>query len=48
MHFKNSPKIQKKVNKMNKTMLQEEFKIHRKNKTQCKESITNLRKEINK
>ena len=32
---------------MNKTELQKEFKIHRKNKTQCKESITNLRKEIN-
>ena len=37
----------KKIDKMNKTELQEEVKIHWKNKTQYKENITNLRKEIN-
>ena len=37
----------KKINKMNKTELQEEVKIHRKNEAQYKENLTNLRKEIN-
>ena len=32
---------------MNKTELQEEVKIHRKNEAQYKENLTNLRKEIN-
>ena len=32
---------------MNKTQLQEEVKIHRKNEAQYKENLTNLRKEIN-
>ena len=32
---------------MNKTELQEEAKIHRKNEAQYKENLTNLRKEIN-
>ena len=37
----------KKIDKMNKTGVQEEVKIHRKNEAQYKENITNLRKEIN-
>ena len=37
----------KKIDKMNKTELQEEVKIHRKNEAQYKENLTNLRKEIN-
>ena len=37
----------KKIDKMNKTEVQEEVKIHRKNEAQYKENITNLRKEIN-
>ena len=37
----------KKIDKMNKTELQEKVKIHRKNGAQYKENITNLRKEIN-
>ena len=37
----------KKIDKMNKTELQEEVKIHRKNEAQYKENFTNLGKEIN-
>ena len=37
----------KKINKMNKTELQEEVKIHRKNEAQYKENLINLRKKIN-
>ena len=37
----------KKIDRMNKTELQEEVKIYHKNDAQCKENITNLRKEIN-
>ena len=37
----------KKIDKMNKTELQEEVKIHRKNESQYKENLTNLREEIN-
>ena len=37
----------KKIDKMNKTVLQEEVKIHRKNEAQYKENFTNLGKEIN-
>ena len=37
----------KKIDKMNKTKIQEEVKIHRKNEARYKENITNLRKEIN-
>ena len=36
----------KEIDTMNKTELQEEVKIYRKNEAQCKENITNLRKEI--
>ena len=38
----------KEIDKMNKTELQEEVKIRRKNEAQYKESLTNLRQEINK
>ena len=37
----------KKIDRMNKTELQEEVKIYHKNEAQYKENITNLRKEIN-
>ena len=37
----------KKIDKMNKTELREEVKIHRKNEAQYKENLTNLRKKIN-
>ena len=37
----------KKIDKMNKTELQEEVKIHRKNEAQYKENLINLRKKIN-
>ena len=37
----------KEIDKMNKTELQEEVKIRRKNEAQYKESPTNLRQEIN-
>ena len=42
-----SKEIEKKIDKINKTELQEEVKIHRKNEAQYKENLTNLRKEIN-
>ena len=37
----------KKIDRMNKTELQEEIKIYHKNEAQYKENITNLRKKIN-
>ena len=37
----------KKIDRMNKTELQEEVKIYHKNEAQYKENITNLRKKIN-
>ena len=37
----------KKIDKMNKTELQEEVKIYRKNEAQYKENLIDLRKEIN-
>ena len=37
----------KKIDKMNKTELQEEVKINRKNEAQYKENLTNLKNEIN-
>ena len=37
----------KKIDEMNKTELQEEVKIYRKNEAQYKENLTDLRKEIN-
>ena len=37
----------KKIDKMNKTELQEEVKIYGKNEAQYKENLTNLRKKIN-
>ena len=37
----------KEIDKMNKTELQEEVKIRRKNEAQYKENLTNLRQEIN-
>ena len=38
----------KKIDKMNKSELQKEVKIHHKNEAQYKENVTNLRKEIEK
>ena len=37
----------KKIDKINKTELQEEVKIYRKNEAQYNENLTDLRKEIN-